>query len=83
MTNNTIPFVPKNPLNFSCDFCHYITSNKKDYNKHLTTLKHKKLSGDEDFSPDLGKIYKCNCGKIYKHSSSLWNHKQNCQLCNR
>jgi hypothetical protein len=79
MTNNTVPFVPKNPLKFSCDFCHYITSNKKDYNKHLTTLKHKKLSGDEDFSPDLGKIYKCNCGKIYKHSSSLWNHKQTCQ----
>ena len=34
-------FVPKNPLNFSCEKCDYITSNKKDYNKHVNTTKHK------------------------------------------
>ena len=34
-------FVPKNPLNFSCEKCDYITSNKKDYNKHINITKHK------------------------------------------
>ena len=34
-------FVPKNPLIFSCEICDYITSNKKDYNKHINTTKHK------------------------------------------
>ena len=34
-------FVPKNPLSFSCEKCDYITSNKKDYNKHINTTKHK------------------------------------------
>jgi hypothetical protein len=33
----------KNPIKsyiFSCDLCHYITTNKKDYDKHLMRLKH-------------------------------------------
>ena len=34
-------FVPKNPLIFSCEKCDYITSNKKDYNKHINITKHK------------------------------------------
>ncbi len=83
MTKNTILFIPKIPTNFECKNCDYITSSKKDYNKHLLTLKHKKLSKDEDFSLILEKkVYKCNCGKIYKHSSSLWNHKKNCNISN-
>ena len=31
---------PKKPLNFGCIKCDFYTSNKKDYNKHLTTRKH-------------------------------------------
>jgi cytidylate kinase len=27
---------------------------------------------------DVDVINKCLCGKIYKHSSSLWKHKQKC-----
>jgi len=27
-------------------------------------------------NPD--KVYFCNCGKQFKHASSLWNHKQKC-----
>ena len=45
----------------------------KDYNKHLTTKKHKIRSSDEQKIP-----FRCECGKIYKHASSLWNHKQKC-----
>ena len=28
---------------FECKICDYSTSNKYDYNKHLLTLKHKKM----------------------------------------
>ena len=34
-------FVPKNPQNYECVKCDYITCNKKDYAKHLQTQKHK------------------------------------------
>ena len=36
--------VPKNPSVFECSVCEYITHNKKDYNKHLSTIKHQKLT---------------------------------------
>jgi len=36
-------FIPKNPK-YNCENCKYITNNKKDYNKHLTTAKHKSQS---------------------------------------
>ena len=35
---------PKIPKKFYCDFCDYNTSNKKDYDKHILTPKHKKMS---------------------------------------
>ena len=33
----------KIPKEFICKKCHYITCNKKDYNKHLLTEKHKNI----------------------------------------
>ena len=29
--------------------------------------------------PKNAEQYNCNCGKKYKHASSLWNHKKNCE----
>ena len=73
-------FVPKNPLNFSCEKCDYITCNKKDYNKHINTTKHK-INENQCFSiPKSPKIPKleCVCGKVYKDNSGLWRHKKKC-----
>jgi len=71
--------------NYVCEFCNYNTFSKKDYNKHLLTDKHKKLqntSSDEQKNPKnpiiVHRLYKCNCGKSYKHQSSLCNHKKKC-----
>ena len=71
--------------NYVCEFCKYNTFSKKDYNKHLLTDKHKKLqntSSDEQKNPKNPiidhRLYKCNCGKSYKHQSSLCNHKKKC-----
>ena len=78
MTNK---FVPKNPLSYSCDKCNYNTANKKDFNKHLQTRKHKYDTNTIFTAKNLQKnpqIYECLCGKKYKHKGSLWNHKQKC-----
>ena len=37
------------PKKFRCDCCYYYTSNKKDYDKHLLTLKHEKVLKNADF----------------------------------
>ena len=79
MTNKKIP---KNPQNYSCDKCFYFTSNKKDFNKHLLTRKHKILTNTNEKSPKIPKsndMYECICGKKYKHSSSLSKHKKICK----
>ena len=75
---------PKNPKKFECIHCDYMTSSKKDYDKHLLTRKHKirtNTNNDEEKIlkiPSRNKVYSCNCGKQFKHASSLWNHKQKC-----
>ena len=43
---------PKNPLHFECEKCAYVTSNKKDYTKHLTTAKHKKIINGNNLTPE-------------------------------
>ena len=39
-------FTPKNPKKYECIKCNFITSNKKDYTRHLTTAKHKMVTND-------------------------------------
>jgi len=65
----------------TCEICDYTTSSKKDYQKHLLTRKHLDRTNRTDKSPKNpknAKIYKCECGKIYKARNSLWYHKQKC-----
>lgn len=68
------------PLKFTCDSCDFKCCNRKDYNRHLLTRKHKIRTNDEQITPRLPSTYECECGKSYKHVSSLWNHKQKCKL---
>jgi hypothetical protein len=58
---------------FSCEICNYITSQKANYEKHLLTNKHKKLT-----MVDICK-HKCACGQMFKHRQSLHRHKKNCK----
>ena len=64
---------------YICETCDYSTCKKSDYTKHLTTRKHKLRSNTIEISPCI-KDFKCDCGKTYKHQSSLWNHKQKCTV---
>jgi len=70
---------PKLPLNYLCDICDFITCNKKDYNRHLTTDKHINLTNPNLKNPkNPNTLFTCICGKAYKHSSSLCAHKKKC-----
>ena len=73
----------KIPNNFVCIFCDYNTSNKKDYNKHLLTDKHKMLTNVDKEIPKIPKKeFTCECGKKYKHRQSLSVHKKKCNFNN-
>ena len=66
---------------YNCKICNYNTSYKKDYNKHLNTSKHKRLTNTNDANNNVlnsPKIHNCKCGKEFKHASSLCKHKKTC-----
>ena len=70
--------------NFHCIKCHYYTSKKTDYEKHLLTLKHQNSDNSDKnsdtFSPKISKMYICECGKNYKYRQGLSYHKKNCNI---
>jgi hypothetical protein len=75
--------------NFVCKKCNYITSDKKDYNKHILTSKHKNNTFVDISFTNLGKkseksenikILSCNCGKQYKSRQGLYAHKKKCNF---
>jgi len=69
----------KSSAHFHCECCHYTTSRKSQYERHLSTDKHKILQNPTSKKFDTEKKYICDCGKSYKHSSTLYAHKK---LCN-
>jgi len=71
---------PKISKQFICNTCDYICCKPSEFNKHLSTNKHKILQNPTlDATP---KVYLCKCGKQYKHSSTLYAHKKSCNKCN-
>jgi len=72
------PKIPK----YNCELCGIKTNNKKDYNKHLLTLKHKNRTNLGILEQNIPTFtYNCeNCGKNYKARNSLWYHKRKCDV---
>jgi len=85
IVNDSI-FTPEIPKKFCCHICHFHTSNKKDYTRHLSTDKHKRTQNDSKmvgndsvFTPENPQnSYKCKCGKVYKYDSGYYRHKKKC-----
>jgi len=73
-------FTQKNSKYFECIFCNFKCCNKNDYSRHILTRKHKILSNTIEKDAKNSTIFKCDCGKEYKHHSSLWNHKKKCSV---
>ena len=72
---------------FVCINCNYSTCDKKDYNKHIVTAKHKNntnvdilLTNSEKKSELLAEII-CNCGKSIKADKDFMLIKKNALLC--
>jgi len=66
--------VPK----FLCTICDYSTSRKSQYDRHLSTDKHKILQ-NPTLKSSICKSFVCECGNQYKHSSTLYAHKKKCK----
>jgi len=79
----TTILVPKSSENFVCESCDYVTSRKSQYDRHLSTPKHKNTTNTTinttNLVPKSSENFICECGKEYKHHSSLWNHKKKCK----
>jgi hypothetical protein len=69
---------------FTCDLCDYTTIRYSQYQRHISTDKHKNnenstfcqqlSTNGNNFSSELV----CSCGKVYKDRSGLWKHKKKC-----
>ena len=73
-------FTPKNAEIYKCINCDFLCSKKSDYNRHISTGKHNRLTNANDFTPKNA-AFECVCGKKYKHISSLCKHKKTCKTC--
>jgi hypothetical protein len=72
----------KSSEKYVCENCDYYTSRKSQYNRHLLTDKHKNLQNPTYKKFYTEKKFICNCGKSYKHSSTLYAHKKTCDIKN-
>ena len=72
--------VPKSSDKFFCEKCDYFTSRQSQYDRHLSTDKHKNLK-IPIYVCSENKKFNCMCGKNYSHLSTLYAHKKknNCQ----
>jgi hypothetical protein len=75
---------PKKTPNYLCEKCNFISFNKKDYTRHLATLKHTSNHIGVFSNPKKPQktphAYSCGCGKVYKDNSGLWRHIKKCQF---
>ena len=71
----------KRAINYECLKCYYTTSKKHNYDRHLRTDKHYKLTNTYEKEQKGAIKYKCDkCCKEYSHKQSLYTHKKTCKL---
>jgi hypothetical protein len=73
---------------YFCEYCHYGTSKKCNYDTHLISMRHKnateaykkQLNSAKIQQPQYAKNcdFTCVCGKKYISRQSLWRHKKTC-----
>jgi len=77
MKQNETILVPKSSYKYQCDKCDYVTSRYSQYDRHLTTLKHKMKQNAFQKVP----LHICNiCNVEFKSRSTLWRHTQKCKI---
>ena len=68
--------MPKNADIFICELCDFKCSKFSNYNKHISTVKHKLKQNKTKGTSNI----KCECGKELASRGSLFNHKKNCNF---
>ncbi len=74
----------KNAKIFECTSCMFICNKYSNYLCHLKTIKHSRMSNDNEMEiNDNNKMpknadYTCTCGNSYKYMSGLSRHKKHC-----
>ena len=71
--------------NYECKICHFISCKKNDYDRHVSTQKHKNNTS-ATFSNTLAteNTHTCDiCNKKYKDRTGLWRHKKKCNQDNK
>ena len=73
--------VPNSSEKFRCEHCDYYTSRKSQFDRHLSTDKHKQQQKSTFVNkkvPKSSNAFTCDCGKEYKDRSGLWRHEKKC-----
>jgi hypothetical protein len=70
--------LPKVAYKYICEYCDYSTSKTSSIKKHMLTDKHNILKNPNINVAKIDKFI-CNCGKTYKHSSTLYAHRKDCK----
>ena len=72
----------KNIKKFECEICDFECCKKGDYDRHISTGKHKRQQNASNRQPENAKHsqndFTCICGKSYKHRGSLFKHTKTC-----
>jgi len=68
-------------MKFNCECCNYATQRKFNYDKHISSNKHKLVEGTLEKSTELiPKIFVCNyCEKTFKFEKLLFKHTVICK----
>jgi hypothetical protein len=85
MKQNETKKVPKSSENYACEFCDYNTSRKSQFDRHLTTDKHKKHVFETNETKKVPKSsikYQCDCSLFFNSRTTLWRHKKACNVTN-
>ena len=63
---------------FECETCDFKCTKKSNWNKHVSTDKHKKLQNHTQSYIKNAEGYYCECGRKYGYSSNYYAHRKKC-----
>jgi len=60
---------------YFCESCHYNTTKKSSFDKHLLTRKHL-----DETKMKQNILLICECNKVFNSRTTLWRHKKKCAI---
>ena len=71
----------KSSEKYKCETCLYYTSRKSQFERHLSTDKHKKRTNETfetEMKQNCSEKFQCICGVDFNSRTTLWRHKKVC-----